>query len=132
MSVTIRRFVVVAKSVAYLMARIVDSKTGIQLVPADFSAIHYSVWETGPCGDREVVEGHDDVELTISEVFFTVLQHGSPWDDDDDADGYNFLLDLWDANHSPWPNHDRSYQVVVTFERANDPPEVASFEARAI
>lgn len=87
---------------ATLMARVVGPD-GDALATTDLSSLHYSVLEVDPCDHDTLtpVTGHDNVELTIADVFFDTLQTGGTWSVD--AKGYNFLHNLDVSTNDAFP-----------------------------
>ena len=78
-----------------LLARIVGGD-GANIVPAEISAIHYSVYllDDQDPDSRTPVAGHTAVALTVADVVFSELQTDALWTVD--ATGYNFrhVLDV--------------------------------------
>ncbi len=95
---------------AVLMARIVGLD-GTPVGTSDLVDVHYSVLEVDPSDHNSLtpVTGHDDVELTVGDVFDDTLQTGEPWTVD--ATGYNFLHQIDVTTNEAFPTAGQSYQV---------------------
>lgn len=95
---------------ATLLARVVG-QGGANIVRADLSAIHYTVYlldDQNP-DDRAPVANHADVALTISQVVFDALQLDALWTIDEI--GYNFRHTLDVSPYPAFPTAGRRYLV---------------------
>jgi hypothetical protein len=93
-----------------LLARIVGA-AGANLVQADLSAIHYTVYlldDQNP-DSRAAVEGHADVPLAVEDVVFDALQTDPIWTVD--ATGYNFRHELDVSAHQAFAVAGRRYLI---------------------
>jgi hypothetical protein len=95
---------------AVLMARIVGLD-GDAVVTSDLVDVHYSVFEVNLSDPDSLttIAGHDNVELTVGDVFYDTLQTGEPWSVD--AVGYNFLHQIDVATNEAFLSAGASYQV---------------------
>lgn len=95
---------------AVLMGRIVGSD-GQSVTTSDIAAVHYSVLEVDHSSHDYLspIDGHDNVELDVDDVFYDSLQTGGPWAVDDV--GYNFRHDLDVSTDDAFPNAGVDYQV---------------------
>jgi hypothetical protein len=95
---------------ATLLALVVG-QSGANIVPADLSAIHYTVYlldDQDP--DRSTaVANHNDVALVAANVVFGTLQTDPLWTVD--ATGYNFRHVLSVATHQAFTTAGRNYLV---------------------
>ncbi len=109
-----------AGSTRPFMARVLGDDGSTPLLQADISTIRYTISAVSPGQDTEAVTGHDDAELTVSDVVFDELQTGSPWTLD--TTGYNFRfspdIDTNDA-FSAWG---AAYLLEVEIARVSGDP----------
>ncbi len=95
---------------AVLLARVVGPE-GDPVATTDISSLNYSVLEIDPCDPDALtpVAGHDNVQLTVGDVFYDSLQTGGPWSVD--ATGYNFLHEVDVSGDEAFPVAGARYLV---------------------
>lgn len=105
---------------AVLVARVVGSDNSTPLVQSDVDAAEYSIYLIDPNDpdNDTVVEGHDGVSLTVSEVIYNTLQTDDLWDVPDDDAGYNFKLVIDVSQDQAFAKAGAEYRIVVTLDAA--------------
>lgn len=95
---------------AVMMGRVVGAD-GDAVATSDIASVHYSVLEVDHADHDSLspIEGHDNVELNVAEVFYDSLQTSGPWSVDEV--GYNFRHDLDVSTDDAFPNAGIDYQV---------------------
>ena len=98
------------QSTPAMLARLVGP-AGQHVVPADLASCYYSIFQVDLANHDTLtpVDGHDDVELDVNEVFYDSLQTDAAWTRD--AVGYNFRHDLDASANEPLPTAGLTYQV---------------------
>lgn len=116
---------------AVLMARIVGPD-GAAVTTADLTDLHYSILEVDHCEPDALVPvtGHDDVELTVGEVFYDTLQTDAAWTVDEE--GYNFRHEINTTTHEAFPVAGADYQVRYEVTPVDGQKVVFRFLLRAI
>lgn len=116
---------------ATLLARI-ESADGAPVVPSDFGSALYSIYELDPFDlvSMQVVPGHEEVSLDLSDVLSNSLTVSGAWVID--ADGHNFRHEIDTTTNTAFPNAQRDYQVRYLFERSGGQPVVIRFKIKAL
>lgn len=119
-------------STRQLRDRIVGSNL-VAIVQADVASISYTIEEDHQDpAQRAVVEGHEDVALTVSDVVFDTLQTDDDWTDEVDATGFNFAFTPDISSDAAFPTAGRYYLVTVTLVMNSGQPLASRFRLRAI
>ena len=97
-------------STGQLMARVVGDANAA-VAQADIASIVYSVYTLDPDDpdDQEVIDGHEDVALTVADVVFDSLQTDSRWTVD--STGYNFRFEIDVSSDEAFPVRGDVYLV---------------------
>jgi hypothetical protein len=116
---------------AVLMARIVDSD-GDNIQQTDVSAVKYSVYELDSCrpDNLTVVDGHEDVTLTVADVVYDSLQTGGLWTVD--STGYNFRHEINVTSAEAFPKAGAQYQVRYQLTPTDGQRTIVRFQLRVI
>jgi hypothetical protein len=95
---------------ARLLARVVG-QAGANIVPADLSAVHYTVYllDDQDADGRTAVANHTNVALTVADCIFGTLQTDPIWTID--TTGYNFRHVVSVSTHPAFTIAGRNYLV---------------------
>ena len=106
------------------LAQIRDKATGNLLSPNRITAIRYTVYRLDSSDPeiKSVISGHEQVSLSIGEVFFAIPKTDGLWDHDDI--GYNFKHEPIVSLHPIFPIAGRHYQIEYRITLDDHPNEV--------
>ncbi|MDO4628223.1 MAG: hypothetical protein Q4C70_03485 [Planctomycetia bacterium] len=102
-----------ANGTIFICSKVFDL-AGTRITSADLSGISYTIYSLGTRGnsERRAVTGHENVSLSVADVFFDTLQTGVFNGSNVE---YNFRWTIDNSENECFPNANEKYLVRIDF-----------------